>query len=526
VHANAPFRPSIAAKIELASARTRRPLYVTPYVLGGGSSTAVFDETAGAFGRAEDGTVEAGVDVKLGITSNITLDATVNTDFAQVEADDEVVNLTRFSLFFPEKRQFFQERAGIFLAPTASLGGPDRFFHSRRIGLAPNGAPLRIWGGTRLVGQIGKWDIGLIDMQTDAPDTESTQNLGVFRLRRAVLNDESTLGAMLTTRLGVDGRENVSYLLDGNVRVAGREYVRAHFAQSFDAELDEEGLEGALVRFEVERPGSLFSKGFAYRAGVRWAGESYNPGLGFTQRRGFTNPFVNVRWGWFPGASTIFRSVQPSLAGQLFTRNVDDELDSAFGALFVNYTLKAGYLGWLGVSTSVEDLPQDLPLAQGAAVPAGRHTFTSAEFFLGAPAGGRFRIGGSVEGGEFFDGNRISVSVSPTLTVSEHLEFAAELTRDRIRFPDRDQGIDADIVRLRVQTALDTHLSASAFVQYNRAFDAVVGNVRVRYHLAEGSDLFLVYNEQLNTDLGRAVPELPRSQGRTLLVKASYTLRN
>ena len=115
-----------------------------------------------AYQKVNKAAHEVGLDVKYGLTSNLTLDLTLNTDFAQVEADDQRVNLTRFSLFFPEKRQFFQERSSIF---DFNFEGNNRLFHSRRIGLN-KGKPVRIYGGARLVGRVGNWDMGALTMQT------------------------------------------------------------------------------------------------------------------------------------------------------------------------------------------------------------------------------------------------------------------------------------------------------------------------------------------------------------------------
>src|SRR5512134_3866841 len=122
------------------------------------------------------------------------MDLTVNTDFAQVEADDQQVNLTRFSLFYPEKRQFFQERASIFEFRT---GGLSRLFHSRRIGLTDDGRPVRILGGARLVGHWSGWDVGVLDLQTAGDDPLPSENFGALRLRRQVLNPYSYAGAMV-----------------------------------------------------------------------------------------------------------------------------------------------------------------------------------------------------------------------------------------------------------------------------------------------------------------------------------------
>ena len=188
-------KPSIAQDIILEDVYASRPLYITPYALGG----QFWQQSLNTGGTKYDLTAESqgnwGLDVKYGITSNLTLDATLFTDFAQVEADDQQVNLTRFSLFFPEKRLFFQERASIF---EFSNGGPNRMFHSRRIGLSDYG-PVPILAGSRLVGRIGAWDVGILDMlTTDATFTEDDSlitipavNFALGRLRRQVLNDYS-----------------------------------------------------------------------------------------------------------------------------------------------------------------------------------------------------------------------------------------------------------------------------------------------------------------------------------------------
>ena len=142
-------KPSMARRVVLEGVHSRHPVYLSPYGLGGVSWRAQLNQQGTRYLRPHDGTNEGGVDLKYSPTSNLALDLTANTDFAQVEADDQQVNLTRFSLFFPEKRQFFQERSAIFDFGT---GGESRLFHSRTIGLA-DGEPLRIYGGARLVGR-------------------------------------------------------------------------------------------------------------------------------------------------------------------------------------------------------------------------------------------------------------------------------------------------------------------------------------------------------------------------------------
>ena len=205
-------KPSLGQRIELAGVRPTKPLYITPYSLGGVSQVPQLREPpvvpAAAWNVEDDFTTEVGFDLKYSPTSNLALDLTVNTDFAQVEADDQQINLTRFALFFPEKRQFFQERASTFDFNTG--GFVNRLFHSRQIGL-DDGSLVRIYGGTRAVGRVGGMDFGFLNMQTAAHDGRSTENMAVFRLSQQVFNPFSSVGAMVTSRLGSNAEDNLAY---------------------------------------------------------------------------------------------------------------------------------------------------------------------------------------------------------------------------------------------------------------------------------------------------------------------------
>ncbi len=156
------IKPSIAQDVILEDVYSRNPLYITPYALGGLNQSAALNQAGTDYYVTKTPAKDIGLDLKYGITSNLTLDLTANTDFAQVEADDERINLTRYTLFFPEKRLFFQERASIF---DLNIGAMNSLFYSRRIGLSEHG-PVPIHGGARLVGRVGRWDVGLLDMQT------------------------------------------------------------------------------------------------------------------------------------------------------------------------------------------------------------------------------------------------------------------------------------------------------------------------------------------------------------------------
>ena len=188
----------------------RNPVYIAPYVLSGIESNYHIDETGTGYQQTLEPELTSGTDVKYNLNNNLTLDFTANTDFAQVEADDEIVNLTRYSLFLPEKRLFFQERSGIF---NFSLDGPQHLFYSRNIGFVDN-EPVRIPGGARMIGRVGKWDLGLLDMNTARLNSNPAENFSAIRLWKQVINERTYVGGMLINKADFDSGYNVAYGID------------------------------------------------------------------------------------------------------------------------------------------------------------------------------------------------------------------------------------------------------------------------------------------------------------------------
>ncbi|MCH8961531.1 MAG: carbohydrate binding family 9 domain-containing protein, partial [Bacteroidetes bacterium] len=517
------LKPSLAQKIVLEGIHPQKPLYITPYGLSGLGQTFDLNEAATGYPRENDAKGELGVDLKYGLTNNLTLDLSLNTDFAQVEADDQQVNLTRFSLFFPEKRQFFQERAGVFDFRT---GGLSRLFHSRRIGLNDDGEPVRLLGGARLVGRAGRWDVGLLDMQTADSEALPSENFGVLRVRRQVFNAYSYTGGMATSRIGADGSYNFAYGLDGVIRLAGDDYMTLQWAQSFDHEQIEadalDGLNSGRFTFEVER---RRRRGWGYDTIVAWAGRRYDPGIGFTQRNNFTLLDQTGSYTWLldDASSLIWHTL--GLQGFAFVRNGDRSVESAEVGPEWAFAAKSGAGGSLEAKLLFEDLVVPLELSEEAVVPVGSYTF----FRLGASYHVShtrlFQLRPRIEAGTFFDGWQATVGFSPVWYVSPHLELAGSYLYNQIRFPDRDQRFDAHLARLRIGTALNTKVSTNAFIQFNSATNTVSANVRFRYNFREGNDLWIVYNEGLNTDRHRVAPALPFTDTRTILLKYTYTFQ-
>lgn len=514
-------KPSVAQDVIFEGVYSRKPVYVTPYGLGGVRQAAVVNEAGTAFRRVDDPVHEVGLDVKYNLTSNLTLDVTVNTDFAQVEADDEQINLSRFSLFFPEKRQFFQERAGLFEFDSGMNG--SRLFHSRRIGLSDLGEPIRIWGGTRLTGRVSDWDVGLINMQTAQVDDIPSENFGVYRLRRRVLNPYSTVGGLLTTRFGNDGSHNVTYGLDGILRIVGQEYLTLKWMQTFASEQANDLSLFDRTRFMIQWERRSIN-GLNYTLEVTRSGKAYEPGIGFIRRRDVTFISPDVNYQSFRGEDSRFRRIWIGNWSNVYVRNDDGTVESAWLHPFYWFELKNGATALLSTAHSYEDVRIDFDLSEGVHVPAGSYWFHDLWLQASPPDSWFFRPSATFRTGTFYDGWKTTFRLNSTWNLSRHLELGVNYEFNLIRFPDRNQSLNTHLPQIRVQAALNTHLSAAALLQYNSVDDVFGVNTRVRYHFREGHDLWLVYNEGVNTDRdNRFGPRLPVTDNRALLFKYTYT---
>ena len=440
--------------------------------------------------------LEGGFDLKWGITPQLTLDVTALTDFSQVEVDEQQINLTRFSLFFPEKRDFFLENDGIFSfqdnrVRNFRLGsGPQNFklFHSRRIGLSAARTPVPIAGGARLTGRVGGYAIGLLNMQTRDDPEHPGENFSVVRLRKNILGS-SDVGFMFINREGT-GRSaadayNRTLGADANLRLAGgRMLLNSYLAVTDEPDATGDRTTGAV---EVAWRDPVWDAS----ALVKTVGEDFNPGTGFVARRGVRQGFVTVGAHPQPAIPHV-RELNPYVDVNLFSdpgwalesREIKPGLGVAFldsGILTMEYT------------ASYERLAEATPIA-GVSVPEGEYDFgaftTSYQSNLGRKLGGKI----SVTRGGFFDGDRTSVTGSVTLRPSAHLFVEGTAQRNRLALAGR--AFDANLFGGRVRYAYDTRTFLSAFVQYNESSDQLQTNIRFNLIHAPLSDVFLVYSER------------------------------
>lgn len=512
------LKPSQAATVILEGLKSSRPIYITPYFTGGFGQEHVLNDEETAWGRKDDPEINAGLDIKYGLNSNMTLDLTFNTDFAQVEADDQMVNLSRFSLYFPEKRQFFLERANIF---DFNTGVSNTLFYSRRIGLNEDEI-IPIIGGARLTGRKGPWDIGVMDMQTTKSDSLPSENFGVVRLKRRSINPYSYFGNIITSRIGIDGSYNLVYGFDGLIRVTGDEYLKLKWAQSFETghNNDPFALNRSRYMINWQRRNTV---GFAYDLFFSGYGPQFNPGIGFESREDYTCAGAILHYGLVAPESSLLFKHNFYLRNQNFFSISHNKTESitlmpGYGFELKNSLFWSVYFGY-----NYEYVFEAIDLNDYTQIPVGEYKYWSMEGMLMTSMSKPLMSMLLVQAGSYFDGNRISLGLEPTWAVSSSLRLSAFYQYNRVNFAERNQKFLAHIMRLKVLLMFNTKLSVSAFVQYNSDEHNIISNFRLRYNPREGNDFYIVYNEGTNTELDREVPTLPRMSDRTLLLKYTYT---
>jgi len=520
-------KPSQAQDVILEGVESRKPLYFTPYALGGHNLSNDLNDEETEYIENSEFEREIGFDLKYNLTGNLTLDVTVNTDFAQVEADDQQLNLSRFSLFFPEKRQFFQERAGLYSVNF----GRNQLFYSRRIGLDEDGNPVRILGGARMTGRVGNWDVGLINMQTDESETLSSENFGVLRLQRRTFNDLSNVGTMFTSRIGSDGSYNYVYGFDSETNLTGDLFLELLGSQTLDSELPSAQRTDLWTTTSMRAVFTLRrSVGLNYRFTFNRTGDDFDPGIGFVRRTGTTDTFGRLAYGWFaPSESAINRQ---SLDMAIFTQSENDTYELLNRSIWGGWDIRFKQLGSLEIGFNYEKEilvdDDDFDLLSRIYIPIGEFDTYNFNVEYQTNEGRKLQAGVAAEYGGLFDGTSFGFEFAPRWIVNSNLEVGGTYTLTHLEFPTLNQRTKTDYTahlgQFRAQYALNKQFSASTFVQYSNVDELVGANFRFRYNFSEGRDFWLVFNEQVNTVRDEMeVPRVPRLQNRTILLKYTHT---
>jgi hypothetical protein len=506
------FRVSAAATLmDLDLPSASRNIEVKPY----GISRFTTDRLRAQDPDDLDG--DLGVDAKFGITANLTADLTYNTDFAQVEVDEQQVNLTRFVLSFPEKRDFFLEGRGTFDfgrgGNTAGGGGggiTPTLFYSRRIGLNRNRViPIDVGG--RLTGKVGKFGLGIVNIQTDDESISQTPttNFTVVRVKRDILR-RSSVGALFTNRSAstVGDGANLAYGLDAAFSFFENVGLGGYYART-----DTPGLRGDADSYQ-----GRFDYG-ADRYGARFeylkVGDNFNPEVGLVRRDDFKRSFASVRFSPRPRSIDFVRKFtwEASLeylvngAGQLETR----QQAGTFNTEFENSDQFS-----VDLADSYELLVQPFNIAADVTIPAGGYHFTDAT--VRYSFGQQRRASGniSLQRGAFYDGTITAVGYSGgRLSILKQLSVEPSLSVNQIELPHGD--FTTTVVRARTDYAFSPRMFVSGLVQYGSSDHTFGSNLRFRWEYLPGSELFVVYTDERDTRL-TGFPDL---RNRAFVVKVN-----
>jgi hypothetical protein len=453
-----------------------------------------------------------GFDAKYGITQNLTADFTYNTDFAQVEVDQQQINLTRFSLLFPEKRQFFLEGKGIFDFGRTGGSVPLLFF-SRRIGLE-DGHAVPIIGGGRLTGRVGPFSVGAINMQTDAEGDVAATNFTVLRLKRNIWR-RSSIGALYTGRSLSPAGEGANHAFGADARLAFYENVNVNL---YLAKTATQGVSGrdASYQLQFDYPSDVYG----LRVEQVVVERHFNPEVGFVSRSNFNRSFAEARYSPRPASMPAVRqfTVEASLdytrtadTGQLETREqlVSFETEFADSGRFE-----------FDVVDAHERLDEPFDISRHVSIPAGsydwRHVEVAYTVAKQRPVNGSlmFRVG------TFYGGDIKTVELSSArIEASPQLSIEPSLSFSTVSLP--AGSFRTAVPRVRTTYTLTPRMFVSGLVQFNSENDRLSAHVRMRWEYRPGSELFVVYSE--DRDTYEAGFTQPRNRG--VAIKLNRLLR-
>ena len=458
--------------------------------------------------------------VKYGVTESLVADFTYNTDFAQVEADQEQVNLTRFSLFFPEKREFFLENQGTFAfggagaGPFGGGGETPVLFYSRRIGLSGS-REVPIQAGGRLTGRVGAFTLGVLDIRSDDEIVSGAlaTNFTVARLKRDILR-RSAVGLLFTNR---------SVLKTGSAptRRTGSmvPWPSSRTSRSTPIGPGRRPAGSPAARSAIAGTSITVETGTACNWSTCSSATTSTPEVGFVRRDDMRKSHAEFRFSPRPAQPSIVRkyfwtgagTYIEDTAGRVETREVSGDFEIEFQS---SDQITVGYTG------AYEFLPRPFRIASDVVIPVGGYDFDFLNVGMNFGQHRPLYGGVSVEHGTFFDGDRTTFSLRQgAVKVTPKFSLEPSFSIDWVDLP--AGSITATLVGSRVAYTMTPFMFVSTLIQYNSSSETIGVNVRLRWEYLPGSELFVVYNEQRDT-LARSFPELTN---RALIIKVNRLFR-
>ncbi|KPK05501.1 MAG: hypothetical protein AMS20_06390 [Gemmatimonas sp. SG8_28] len=478
-------------------------LEVKPYVLGGGTQ-----ERTDLGDIDTEPELKVGLDAKYELRPGLLLDATLNTDFAQVEVDDEQVNLTRFSLFFPEKREFFLENAGIFEFGTRGFFEPPPFllFFSRRIGIDPDSGAVPVIGGARLTGRVGAQTVGLLDIVTNDAYGMPEENFAVVRVKRDV-GGANYVGAMLTDRRSTDVA-NTAVGLDGSWWPTGPLNLQGFFARTT---VSGEGGEGNAYRVAVDYQTDVMGIELQHL----YIDPETTADMGFITREDIrrTNGFVRLT----PRPPVLgLRKIDAFMLGDLIL-GADGGLQDWYAGLGINPEWNTGDNVILYAQKGLARIDEEFDI-QDVIVPPGDYESGEIGAFINSSPSRPLVLQVAAAMQRQYGGTFNTVTASATVSPNPHIALLGAFTYSDVDLPNGD--FVARIGSLRLSYAFSTRLFLNGLFQYNSLDNRISANVRLNWIHRPGSDLFIVINDEHGTD-----DSLWDLDNRGAVVKVTYLIR-
>ncbi len=489
-------------------------LRVTPYVLAGGRqdrlATSALDDS---------GFNDVGLDLKYGVASGLNLDVTLNTDFAQVEVDEQQVNLTRFALFFPEKRDFFLENSGMFGIGTQGFRRTADLFFTRRIGLSAAGQPVPIIGGGRLTGKVDRHNIAVMNIQTQGGRDRLGENFFVGRYSRDILA-RSRIGGLVVNKEAIGGNSyNRTFAFDTTLAPHPNFVVNSFIAKTETPDVSSGDMAGYVSA-------AWLSPSYRVEAEFTDIQDNFNAEVGFVPRTGIRISRLHGEWDPRPGRWGI-RQFDPmwnvtyttDQHNRLLTRRIHNMIGTYFedGSSFIFW-----------YNDIFEQLDFAFPITSDVTIPAGTYRFGEWSFRYRSDASKRIFGQAAYAPQTFFGGNRTDASATIGVRLTDSIAAEGRFSRSNVDLP--GGAFVADLASATFDLALSPEMTLRTLTQYNSTTDSISTSVRFNWIYSPGSDIYIAYDELRADDFLVFDPTLqhrgrvPWIQNRQLAVKMTYLL--
>jgi hypothetical protein len=514
----------MATVVGVETPSVRKPVDVKPYAIAASTTNL-----ASATPFRNDLDADAGVDVKYSLTNSLVADLTVRTDFAQVEEDQQQVNLTRFSLFFPEKREFFLEGQGLFSFAGSQVGNSGGgltpvVFYTRRIGLGPRGE-IPIAAGGRVAGRTGKYQLGLLNIQTEEEDESNTPstNFAVVRVRRDVLR-RSNIGGVVTRRSPIGGGANTVIGGDANLFFFSDLTATAYLSRSTTNGASSGGIRNTSYRGEIDYAPDLYGVRYEHL----YVGSQFDPQMGFLRRAAFRRNYASARFSPRPGGDRAIRRHVFEAELDYITGSDDGVLETREAQASYRAELRGNDQWNIDVSKNYELLRDPFNVVPGQRIPAGAYDFS--DFRTSYVLGSQRRIAGTLSGGtgSFYGGRNTELAYRGNVELASALILEPAVTLNWITLAELagtatgERLFTTQVISTRASYMFSPYMAISTLVQYNSTSSSLGSSVRFRWEYAPGSDIFVVYSDGRNTAIGDRFPAL---QNRTFVVKVTRLFR-